>query len=62
MTKNSGDAMKNAYPLVDVSRRKPKKPKKQKLAAAAANIEQRYKELLRLRAMVCEVEASRNPR
>jgi len=64
MAKLRGNAMKNAYPLVDVSRRKPRKTKKQKVAAAAANIEQRYKELLRLRAMVyeVEVEASRDPR
>jgi hypothetical protein len=55
--------MKNAYPLLDVSRRKPKKQKKQKIAATAnANIEQRYKELLRLRAEVCAVEESSNPR
>jgi hypothetical protein len=53
--------MKNAYPLMDVSRRKPKKTKKPKVVTTA-NIEQRYKELLRLRAEVCEVEASRNPR
>ncbi|MGP8124238.1 MAG: hypothetical protein ACLP8B_27435 [Xanthobacteraceae bacterium] len=53
--------MKNAYPLLDVSRRKPKKQKKQKIETTA-NIEQRYKELLRLRAEVCEVEESRNPR
>ncbi len=57
MAKRRGDAMKNAYPLVDVSRRKPKKPKKQKVTATV-DIEQRYKELLRLRAMVYEVEAS----
>lgn len=54
--------MKTAYPLLDVSRRKPKKPKKPKLLIAP-NIEQRYRELLRLRAMVNEVEAAnRNPR
>jgi hypothetical protein len=60
MAKLRGGAMKNSYPLVDVSRRKPKKAKKQKVATAAANIEQRYKELLKLRAMV--YEASRDLR
>jgi hypothetical protein len=62
MAKLRGDAMKNAYPLVDVSRRKPKKSPKKQEVAAEADIEQRYKEVLRLRAMVYEVEASRDPR
>jgi hypothetical protein len=56
--------MKNAYPLVDVSRRKPTKRKKQKLAGTTDkhNIEQRYKELLRLRAIIYEAEAARDVR
>jgi hypothetical protein len=51
-----GIAMKSVYPMTPVRRRRSKRPTKLK-AVAAANIAQRYMELLRLRAILHEVEA-----
>jgi hypothetical protein len=47
--------MKSVYPRAPVVRQKPKK--QAKLKSAAANIAQRYMELLRLRAQVHKVQA-----
>ena len=53
--------MKRVYPMASVRRRKSKKQAKPK-TVAAANIAQRYMELLRIRAMVLEIEAKPRPR
>jgi hypothetical protein len=48
--------MKSVYAIETGRRQKPKKQAKLK-SVAAANIAKRYKELIRLRAIVYEVEA-----